>query len=100
MGKHIPEVQKHFEEYGITPTMYASDWIFSLFTSVLPESDSEVTAAFFNLFFEYKWEFFYKLILTILQFVKVKLLAAVDMMQIMQEIKILMSNRNDPYYQA
>jgi hypothetical protein len=67
--KHIPDLQKHFDFHGVTPMMYASDWIFSLFTSVLPETDSEVTSAFFNYFFEYKWEFFYKLILTILQFV-------------------------------
>ena len=37
--------------------MYASDLIFSVFTMVLPETETKVTAAFFNLFFKYKWEF-------------------------------------------
>lgn len=64
--KHIPEVEDHLEKLGVSPDMYASDWIFSLFCSVLPEQDTELTSAFFNLFFEYQWEFFYKLILTIL----------------------------------
>lgn len=47
--------------------MYASDWIFSLFASVLPESNSAVTSAFFDKFFRHRWEFFYKLILSILE---------------------------------
>lgn len=43
--------------------MYASELIFSAFTMVLPEKETNVTAAFFNLYFKYRWEFFYKLIL-------------------------------------
>ena len=80
--------------------MYASDWIFSLFTSVLPENDSELTSKFFTNFFTYKWEYFYKLILSILQIIKPRLLQAGDMMSILQEIKIAMSNKNDPYNYA
>ena len=49
--KHLPEIHEHFEEHQVRPEMYASDWIFSVFTSVLPEDDSEITAAFFSLFF-------------------------------------------------
>jgi hypothetical protein len=64
--KHLPKLHTHFEEHGVRPEMYASDWIFSVFTSVLPETDTITTAAFFSLFFKYKWEFFYKLVLTIL----------------------------------
>ena len=80
--------------------MYASDWIFSVFTSVLPEDDSEITAAFFSLFFQYKWEFFYKLILTILTHIKDKILENDDMFSILQQVKIAMSNKNDPYNYA
>ena len=80
--------------------MYASDWIFSLFTSVLPENDSELTSKFFTNFFTYKWEYFYKLILSILQILKPRILQAGDMMSILQEIKIAMSNKNDPYNYA
>lgn len=31
--------------------MYASDLIFSVFTMVLPETETKVTAAFFKMFF-------------------------------------------------
>ena len=65
--KHLPVLHKHFYEHQVRPEMYASDWIFSLFASVLPESNSKVTASFFNQFFLHKWEFFYKLILSILE---------------------------------
>jgi hypothetical protein len=64
--KHLPELAEHFEMNQVQPEMYASDWIFSLFCSVLPENNSKVTASFFNQFFAHKWEFFYKLILSIL----------------------------------
>ena len=77
--------------------MYASDWIFSIFTSVLPEDNHKVTAAFFSKFFKFKWEFFYKLILTILEHIKVQLLKLDDMFTILQQVKIAMSNKNDPY---
>ena len=64
--KHLPDLQSHFSEHSVKPEMYARDWIFSLFTSVLPETNSKVTASFFSQFFVYKWEFFYKLVLSIL----------------------------------
>jgi hypothetical protein len=82
--KHLPDLHLHFEEHSVRPEMYASDWIFSVFTSVLPETDSLVTSAFFSLFFKYKWEFFYKLILTILFHIQDKILETDDMFSILQ----------------
>ena len=64
---HLPKLSEHFDEHNVQPEMYASDWIFSLFSSVLPETQTKVTSSFFNKFFKYKWEFFYKLVLTILE---------------------------------
>ena len=64
---HLPVIHFHFEEHQVQSEMYASDWIFSLFCSVLPESSSTVTSSFFTQFFTYKWEFFYKLVLSILE---------------------------------
>lgn len=81
--KHLPDLHVHFEFHNVRPEMYASDWIFSVFTSVLPETDSVVTAAFFSLFFKYKWEFFYKLILTILSHIQDKILETDDMFSIL-----------------
>ena len=63
---HLPELHRHFEEHNVVAEMYAKDWIFGLFASILPDNQSHITAQFFSLFFEYKWEFFYKLTLSIL----------------------------------
>jgi hypothetical protein len=97
---HLPQIHAHFEKFQVRPEMYASDLIFSVFTMVLPETETKVTAAFFNLFFKYKWEFFYKLILTILEFISKQILACDDMFSVLQQVKIAMSNKNDPYNYA
>ena len=81
--KHLPDLSEHFAEHQVRPEMYASDWIFSLFSSVLPETNSKVTASFFTQFFKYKWEFFYKLILSILEHIEARLLEAQDMFNIL-----------------
>jgi hypothetical protein len=44
--------------------MYASEWIFGLFSSVVP---LEMMGDFYQSFFSQKWIFFYKLVLTILK---------------------------------
>lgn len=44
--------------------MYASEWIFGLFASVIPLEEMGV---FFDGFYRDKWIFFYKLILCILK---------------------------------
>jgi hypothetical protein len=69
VAKHLPELGDHFEEHQVQAEMYASDWIFSLFCSVLPENQSAVTGSFFSQFLVHKWEFFYKLVLSILEHV-------------------------------
>ena len=81
--KHLPKLHDHFEEHNVSPQMYASDWIFSIFTSVLPETNTTVTSAFFTLFFKHKWEFFYKLVLTILSHIQPQLLAEDEMFSVL-----------------
>mmetsp|Transcript_39754 Transcript_39754/g.60930 ORF Transcript_39754/g.60930 Transcript_39754/m.60930 type:complete len:155 (-) Transcript_39754:630-1094(-) len=95
--KHLPKLHDHFEEYQVRPEMYASDWIFSMFCSILPEQETDITGAFFSLFFKYKWEFFYKLVLTILEHIQFLLLRQDDMFSVLQQVKIAMSNKNDYY---
>jgi hypothetical protein len=51
--------------------MYASDWIFGLFASVIP---LEQMAFFFTHFYRHKWVFFYQLILSILKSLEKELL--------------------------
>ena len=72
-----------FEKFQVKPEMYASDFIFSIFTIVIPENETNVTAAFFKLFFQFKWEFFYKLILTVLSHISKEILECEDMFSIL-----------------
>jgi hypothetical protein len=81
--KHLPDLAEHFEEHQVQPEMYASDWIFSLFCSVLPENQSNITSSFFTQFFNYKWEFFYKLVLSLLEHIQPRLFEAEDMFSIL-----------------
>jgi hypothetical protein len=80
--KHLPEAHHHLEKYQVKPEMWASELIFSAFTMVLPEKQSDVTATFFDNFFRYRWEFFYKLILTIIEHVTPAILASSDILSV------------------
>ena len=98
--KHLPDIHQHFERFQVRPEMYASDLIFSIFTMVIPETETRVTARFFQLFFQFKWEFFYKLILTVLKHISKAILDCEEMFSVLQQVKISMSNKNDPYNYA
>lgn len=64
--------------------MYASEWIFGLFASVIPLENMSV---FYSNFFENSWIFFYSLILTILKFLEKELLIEDDLWNIINQIK-------------
>ena len=64
--------------------MYASEWIFGLFASVIP---LEQMSNFFTYFFRYKWIFFYQLILSILKFLEKELLQEDELWSIINQIK-------------
>ena len=61
---NLPKLQCHLIEHNIRAQMYASEWIFGLFASVIP---CEYMCLFLDKFFQHKWVFFYSLILTILR---------------------------------
>lgn len=52
----MPGVKAKFEEKGVVEEMYVTEWVFGLFSSVVPLKDM---AQFLNLFFKHKWIFFY-----------------------------------------
>lgn len=93
--KHLPEVHDHFNNYGVLPMLFAGEFIFSVFMKVIPEDKPVVSAAFFTLFLRYKWEFFYKMVLTVLNHSKESLLKRDELTGILEEVKIAMSNKND-----
>jgi len=64
MQEHLPTLFAHFMDQGFTVEMYASDWIFALYSNVIP---NEQMCFFFDKFFEHGWCFFYKITLTLLR---------------------------------
>eukprot|EP00997_Jenningsia_sp_PLL12_P008859 NODE_5705_length_557_cov_107.584646_g4968_i0.p1 GENE.NODE_5705_length_557_cov_107.584646_g4968_i0~~NODE_5705_length_557_cov_107.584646_g4968_i0.p1 ORF type:complete len:86 (+),score=11.53 NODE_5705_length_557_cov_107.584646_g4968_i0:34-258(+) len=64
--------------------MYASEWIMTLFSSVMP---IEQMCLFYNHFFERRWIFFYEIVLSILKFLEEDLLAEDELLMILTQIK-------------
>lgn len=49
--KHLPDLHRQLNFYEIRPEQYASSFIFSIFMNVLPEHKTDISKAFFTLFF-------------------------------------------------
>ena len=64
--------------------MYASDWVFCLFTNMIP---LDLSADFFDLFLKEGWPFFYRFCLSILNIFKEKILEEDEFSGILQHIK-------------
>ena len=82
--ENLKDLFHHFCNHNLRVEMYASDWIFGLFASVIP---LEKMSAFFHNFYQYKWIFFYQLILSILKFLEKELLEEDDLWSILNQIK-------------
>ena len=65
--------------------IYAGEWIFGLFASVIP---CEHMGAFLDHFFEQKWIFFYKLVLTLLKRHESEIYNEEDMYNLLRSIKV------------
>jgi len=61
---NLPILHQKVTENNIRANVYASEWIFGLFASVIP---CDHMGDFFDKFFQDKWIFFYQLILTLLK---------------------------------
>ena len=71
--------------------MYASDWIFALYSNVIPTNKMD---KFFDEFFIKGWIFFYKLTMTLLRILAPKILEAEDLSDILDIIKLPTDRRN------
>ncbi len=71
-------------ENGVVVELFATDWIFSLFASVIP---FEKMSLFFTEFFEQGWPFFYKFILACLRHFQEVLLGGEDIASILTPLK-------------
>ncbi len=64
--------------------MYASNWIFTLFTSTIPNS---ISHNFLDEFFKNGWPFFYRFTLTLLKVLSSRILSTNDDSEILELIK-------------
>ena len=54
--ERLPHISEHFKDCGLQVEMYASDWIFGMYCSIIP---LDKLAEFWTNFFERGWAFFY-----------------------------------------
>ena len=88
INQHLPELYNHFLNANIAVQMFATEWIMTLFTSVIPLEQSQRVL---NKFFKHGWTFMYKLCLEILTRLSGKLLLTRNIAQI---LNILKPNKN------
>ncbi len=89
--KHQNQLWNHLQENNLRVELYASDWIFALYTNVIPTSQVH---HFFDMFFKDGWAFFYRFTLTFLKVMSSRILQADEMSDIIDFIKQPMSHRN------
>ncbi len=71
--------------------MYASDWIFCLFSNIIP---IQYMGEFYDLFFNQGWNFFYRFCLSMLGVFKDKLLEEDEFSGILSHIKFKTPEKN------
>ena len=81
---NLPQLYSRLIENNIRANVYASEWIFGLFASVIP---CEFMGNFFDLFFKHKWIFFYQLILSMLKEHEQEIINEEDVYHFMRQIK-------------
>ena len=61
---NLPNLDGVMETYNLKASIFASEWIFGLFASVIPP---DLMTTFFDRFFADSWNFFYQLVITLLK---------------------------------
>ncbi|OMJ84266.1 hypothetical protein SteCoe_14689 [Stentor coeruleus] len=83
--EQLPNLHRHFAQFDVQCRMYATEWCFSLFGSVVPAN--EMVTVLDN-FFQKGWIFFYKFVIYILKRLEKQLLEANDLADIIMPLKI------------
>jgi len=83
--EHLPDLFQHLSVKEISIELYASDWLFALFSNIIPLSQYH---RFLDGFFQHGWSFFYKFALTFLGCLKEDLLTADDPSDILFIVKL------------
>lgn len=82
--EYLPALHFHFAEHRVLVEMYATDWCFSLFGSVVPIKE---LAPIYDKFFREGWIFFYKIVLVILKRLEKILLLQSETGEILSPLK-------------
>jgi hypothetical protein len=89
--EHLGSIYRHFCTHHIQVEMYASDWIFALFSNIIPLSEYQ---HFLDCFFQGGWSFFYKFSLSFLHSLQEPILETDDISEILSVIKLKNLKRN------
>lgn len=85
ISANLPALHHRLTENNIRANVYASEWIFGLFASVIP---CDHMGDFFDHFFKHKWIFFYQLILALLKTHEQSIMNEEDFYDFMRSIKM------------
>ena len=69
---YLPKLNTHLEEAKVTPVMFASNWLFTLFCNTIP---IEAAHKFLDQFFKHGWAFWYQFTMTYLQALQSRILS-------------------------
>jgi hypothetical protein len=83
--EHLGEIFRHLCLKEIQIEMYASDWLFALFSNIIPLREYH---HFLDGFFAEGWPFFYKFSLTFLKGMKNSILETEDQSELITLIKL------------
>lgn len=82
---NMGSLYKKLDRFNLRANVYAGEWIFGLFASVIP---CEHIGLFFDNFFEYRWVFFYQLVLTLLLSHEAEIRGEEDIYNLLRSIKV------------
>lgn len=72
LEKHLPNLDKHLKEHDVNLEIFSTQWIIDLFSHIIPLKDYWL---FLESFLRQKWDFFYRLVLTVLELMSPGILA-------------------------
>ena len=82
---NLPQLHHRLTECNIRANVYASEWVFGLFSSVIP---CDFMGDFLDQFFRHKWVFFYQLILSLLKQHAAEINSEEDFYFFMRQLKV------------
>ncbi|CAI2382634.1 unnamed protein product [Moneuplotes crassus] len=86
IANELPKLNGHFDKNEITIEMFATDWIFGVFSHVI---HLDFMGAFYDNFLKERWYFFYKMVVIFLKDIQISLLQEEEMCDVLYTLKTL-----------